>query len=589
MPGRGGSRGDDTGAHGLQFSEASRFSVEPIESSASGKLEQTKRSKFMHRHWLHYAIALAMVFSLATAVTACGEEDEENDHTPTELTDEEFEMAEEIYFDLCAGCHGSLRGGATGPELTPERSMEMGTEALASITGSGTPGGMPGYNDVLSDDELDILARFLQKEPPSPPFNSMQDIADSAWATPPEELVDEPTHDHDIDDLLVVTLRDTGQNAVVDQSTQEIAAVVDTGYATHVTKFSTDGRFAVIMGRDGLVSKLDLYSLEIVGEATIAMDARDVAVSTYPGYEDEYIIGGAYWPPQAVILDFDTMMPERIINLQGVSTDGEYEPEARAAAMYATEYSPTFLVNAKETGIIWFIDYTDLDNLRVEKVRTEMFLHDGFFDQTGRYFMIAANERNKMQVVDTKERSFVAEIETGLVPHPGPGAVWETDEFGYVAGTTHLGEGKVTVWGTDHDHEEHLWEVVGEIEYATSGGLFLRTHENSNYVWFDSPMSTEQEEQGRIYLSEKEPPFEVQKEIQVTEEPGALVTHFEPNRDGTEMWVSVWDTTGIDSTNNALVVYDSQTAEEIGRMTNDEWPSLITPTGKFQSYLRAGK
>ena len=43
-----------------------------------------------------------------------------------------------------------------------------------------------------------------------------------------------------------------------------------------------------------------------------------------------------------------------------------------------------------------------LDNLRIDKMDTAKFLHDGFFDPTGRYFQIAANASNKMVVVDTR-------------------------------------------------------------------------------------------------------------------------------------------------------------------------------------------
>ena len=36
------------------------------------------------------------------------------------LTDEEFSWAKQTYFERCAGCHGTLRKGATGPALTTD-------------------------------------------------------------------------------------------------------------------------------------------------------------------------------------------------------------------------------------------------------------------------------------------------------------------------------------------------------------------------------------------------------------------------------------------------------------------------------------
>jgi nitrite reductase (NO-forming)/hydroxylamine reductase len=503
------------------------------------------------------------------------------------ISAEVMEKGKELYFDRCAGCHGTLRKGATGPKLTTDRTRELGTDLLKALIANGRPGtAMPPWKQFLTNGEIETLALYIQEEPPEPPFYTLEEIAASAWAKPKSELPTAPTHGHDVEDLLVVTLRDAGKQAIIDQETKEVVKIVGTGFATHVTKFSTDGRFAISMGRDGKVTKIDLYSLEVVGEVKIGIDARDVTVSRAPGYEDKYIIAGAYWPPQAVILDFETMKPLRIINLQGMDVDGEYQKEVRAAAMYASKQFPIFIVNAKESGMIWLVDYTDIDNLRVDIVKAEKFLHDGFFDHTGRYWMIAANMRNKMVIVDTQERKLEAIFETGKKPHPGPGARWKTKQYGWVAATVHIGEGKVSIWGIDPDKPEYRWKVIKDVKYpATSGGLFIRTHEGTPYVWFDSPLSSVAEEAQQIYVMDKET-FELVKILRPTTAEGTLALHIEFNRDGSEAWVSVWDKKkgGKD---NAIVVYDSNTLEEKFRFTNDKYPELVTPTGKFQAYLRS--
>jgi nitrite reductase (NO-forming)/hydroxylamine reductase len=254
--------------------------------------------------------------------------------------------------------------------------------------------------------------------------------------------------------------------------------------------------------------------------------------------------------------------------------------------MYASTESPTFIVNAKETGMVWLVDYTDIDNLRTDIVKAEKFLHDGFFDQTGRYFMVAANARNTMVIVDTKDRKLEAMFETGKKPHPGPGAGWETKKYGWVAATVHIGEGKVSIWGTDPAKPEYMWKVIEDVNYpAISGGLFIKTHEGTPYVWFDSPLSSIAGESQQIYVMDKET-FEIVKTLKPTSAEGALALHVEFNRDGSEAWASVWDTKK-GGTDNAIVVYDSSTLEEKYRFTNDKYPELVTPTGKFQAYLRS--
>ncbi len=70
--------------------------------------------------------------------------------------------------------------------------------------------------------------------------------------------------------------------------------------------------------------------------------------------------------------------------------------------------------------MVWLVDYSDLNNLSMTQIAAERFLHDGGFDATGRYLLIAANMRDQMVVIDTKERKFVTKFETGTKPHPRP-------------------------------------------------------------------------------------------------------------------------------------------------------------------------
>ena len=65
------------------------------------------------------------------------------EEAPMELTEVQFDEAKGIYFDRCAGCHGTLRAGATGPNIQPARTVEIGTTAIKAILNHGLPGGMP--------------------------------------------------------------------------------------------------------------------------------------------------------------------------------------------------------------------------------------------------------------------------------------------------------------------------------------------------------------------------------------------------------------------------------------------------------------
>ena len=190
--------------------------------------------------------------------------------------------------------------------------------------------------------------------------------------------------------------------------------------------------------------------------------------------------------------------------------------------------------------------------------------------------MIAANQRNKVVVVDVQEQELVSIFETGNVPHPGRGANWEDPEYGWVNGTVHIGQGLLTVYGADPENRPDVaWQVVRRVELSGTGSLFLKTHPNSPWVWTDRPMNNDPAGTRDICVYSKAR-GEVERCWSV-EGKGAVV-HFEYNQSGDEVWVSLWDREG------EIVIYDDRTLTEKTRITGD-W--IVTPTGKFNVYNSA--
>jgi nitrite reductase (NO-forming)/hydroxylamine reductase len=67
----------------------------------------------------------ALVFALFAGTYAQQQQKEELPPPPP-LTKQEMERAKEIYFDRCAGCHGALRKGATGPSSHTRKNKKDG-------------------------------------------------------------------------------------------------------------------------------------------------------------------------------------------------------------------------------------------------------------------------------------------------------------------------------------------------------------------------------------------------------------------------------------------------------------------------------
>ncbi|MEP0804416.1 MAG: c-type cytochrome [Chloroflexota bacterium] len=501
------------------------------------------------------------------------------------LTAEEFAWAKQTFFERCAGCHGTLRKGATGPALTPDKTLPKGTVGLAAIIFNGTSRGMPdwGKQGVFTQEQTEIMAKFLQNEPPAPPELSLQQMKDS-WQliTPVDQRPASPQTTRNIENYFIVTLRDAGKVAIIDGDTKEIVSEVDSGYAVHITRMSASGRYAYVIGRDGRLALIDLWMEKpaVVARVQTCYDARSVEVSKYNGpegdYSDKYAITGCYWPPHFAILDGQTLEPLKVVSTRSYTEDtGEYHPEPRVASILASQYHPEWIVNVKETGLIWLVNYTDLKNLTIKQIEASKFLHDGGLDSTHRYFLVAANQSNQVAVVDLKDEKLTTIVDVGKVPHPGRGANWIDPQFGPVWSTPHLGEAAVMTIGTDPvGHPENAWKAVRTTPLPGSGSLFIKTHPNSKWIWVDMTLNSDPTLARTICVIAKADPSKTYKCWEVGTYGRAV--HFEYNADGTEVWVSLWGDASKPGETGEIVIYNDATLEEVARIKD-----LITPTGKF--------
>ncbi len=174
----------------------------------------------------------------------------------------EFDKARQIYFERCAGCHGVLRKGATGKPLTPDITLARGTEFLKVFIKYGSPAGMPnwGTSGDLNDAEVDLMARYVQQTPPTPPEFGMKEMK-ATWKViiPPEKRPKKKMNAYNLDNIFSTTLRDTGEVALIDGDTKKIINIVKTGYAVHISRTSASGRYVYVIGRDAKINMIDLW------------------------------------------------------------------------------------------------------------------------------------------------------------------------------------------------------------------------------------------------------------------------------------------------------------------------------------------
>ena len=284
-------------------------------------------------------------------------------------------------------------------------------------------------------------------------------------------------------------------------------------------------------------------------------------------------------------MDGDTLEPIRIESTRGMTVDTqEYHPEPRVAAIVASHEHPEFIVNVKETGKILLVDYSNLDALTVTSLDAARFLHDGGWDATHRYFMTAANQSNKIAVVDSRDRKVVALVDAEKIPHPGRGANIIDPEFGPVWVTSGLGNENINFIGTDPEgHPDSAWKVVRVVPSQGGGSLFVKTHPKSTNLWVDNTLHPDAKvsQSVAVYdINNLDKGFEtlpIAEWADVGEGP-ARVVQPEYNAAGDEVWFSVWN--GKDQV-SAIVVVDDKT-RKLKKVIKDK--RLITPTGKFNVY-----
>jgi nitrite reductase (NO-forming)/hydroxylamine reductase len=503
------------------------------------------------------------------------------------LTPAEFAEAKQIYFERCAGCHGVLRKGATGKALTTKVTRELGAEYLTNFITYGSPAGMPnwGSSGDLTEAQIGTMVKYLLNEPPTPPEFGLAEIK-ASWklVVPPDRRPKSKQNALDIENLFSVTLRDTGEVALIDGGTKKIVGIIKTGYAVHISRLSASGRYLFVIGRDAKINLIDLWMAtpDTVAEIKIGLEARSVETSKMKGFEDQLAISGSYWPPQFVIMKGDTLEPLKVVSTRGMTVDTqEYHPEPRVASIVSSHYHPEFVVNVKETGKIQLVNYSDLKNLQITEIESERFLHDGGLDSTKRYFLVAANARDTVAVVDLKERKLVQLIKVGKTPHPGRGANFVHPKFGPVWATGHLGDDSISLIGTDPEkHPQHAWKVVQTLAGQGGGSLFIKTHPVSRNLWVDTPLNPEPSIASSVAVFDLNNLDKEALILPIGEWSGIAqgnrrVVHPEYNKDGTEVWFSVWNAKNQES---AIVVVDDKT-RKLKTVIKDK--RLITPTGKF--------
>ena len=318
------------------------------------------------------------------------------------------------------------------------------------------------------------------------------------------------------------------------------------------------------------MQKYDIWSLKEVGRVRAGLNSRNIAMS----HDGKWLAVANYLPETLTILSTADLSVVKVLDVK--AKDGT---PSRVSAVYQAPQRKSFILALKDAPEIWEVatdpnagPYHDgfvhsyeagmeesLDAQKGLFARRRIVISaplDDFFFTPNYSNLIGTNrDGDKGVVVNLVVGREIAELPLPGMPHLGSGITWMS-KGRHVMAAPHLKEGVLSVIDIDS------WKLVKTIK--TDGpGFFLRSHENSPYVWADVFFGPHKDE---MHIIDKET-LEIVKTLNPA--PGKTVAHTEFTRDGRYALVSIWEDDG------AVVVYDAKTLEEVKRLP------MRKPSGKY--------
>ncbi|WP_299880344.1 nitrite reductase [uncultured Sulfitobacter sp.] len=479
------------------------------------------------------------------------------------------------YATHCAVCHGDDRLGSLGPALIPESLRRLKGDKLAAVIGQGRVSTqMPGFAGQITPAEIAELATFLHTPLPAIPVWDTARIASTLEVNPDYTAPDAPQHDADPLNIFVVVETGDHHISIVDGDRFKVLARLPTPLAVHGgPKFTPDGRFVFVMSRDGWVQKIDLWAMQEVARLRAGVNARNIAISK----DGKHLAVANYLPHTLTILSTADLSVEKIFDL--ADKDGV---TSRVSAVYQAPQRDSFILALKDIPEIWEVAtdpnadpvYEGFVHSREKgmvegipssqglfarkRIEVSEPLDDFFFTPDYRFLIGAARESDRGVVVNLNVGRETHELPLSGLPHLGSGISWMY-EGRRVMATPHLREAKLSVIDIEN------WEVISQID-TMGPGFFLRSHENSQYLWADVFFGPNRDV---MHVIDKDT-LEIVKTLRPA--PGQTAAHVEFDRAGRHALVSLWEQDG------AVIVYDAQTLEEVKRLP------MSKPSGKYNVF-----
>ncbi len=198
--------------------------------------------------------------------------------------------------------------------------------------------------------------------------------------------------------LVVIVERNDGSVIVIDSKDHRFLGRIEgLGNLTHATvKFSRDARYAYVIGREAVVSKIDLLNLKLVKQVKAGLNSVG-GVMTQDG---RYIALSNYAPGEVRILDAETLEEVKRIPAVREYPDGTVK---RSRVVGLVDLPGNLLAfSLMDADGIWIVDAGRPDFPVIKKFwDVGRMPYDALVTPDGRYYIVGFLESNWMGLLDT--------------------------------------------------------------------------------------------------------------------------------------------------------------------------------------------
>ena len=366
--------------------------------------------------------------------------------------------------------------------------------------------------------------------------------------------------------LMVVVEREKGSVAVFDSIKHELLGRVEgLGNLRHATMvFSRDARYAFVIARDGVVSKIDLINMAIEARAKAGENSIGIAISR----DNRYIMVCNYEPGGVSILDSDTLKTVKEIPAVIRESAGG---TIRSRTVGPLDTADNLMIfGLMEGNAVWVVDMKE-EGFPVIKKFEEVgdTPYDQLITPDGRYYLVGLLNSDWMGLLDTWKLDAVKKIDM-RERRTGPSAEGEKvplyhiphlESWGIAGGLAFVpafGEKRVIVY----DMKD--WSFVKSIPVAGTP-LFVVVRPGGREVWVDNVGAPGSPEERTMDIISVET-LSVKKSIDAGK--GALDPQFTPK--GEAVYISIRE-------EDKVAVYDTDSFKLL-----KEFP-VHKPSGIFSS------